>query len=77
MKREDYWRDEYEAAAKAYREQKDKFDRADSQRVAALASMNQAERELNRLFSLRFNTPGVTVSRPHHDGPVSKWKNPI
>lgn len=72
MKREDYWSDEYDAAAKNYREQKGKFDRADSERAAALASMNNAERELNRLFALRFNTPGVAVSRPHQPAPETK-----
>jgi hypothetical protein len=34
----------------------------DSERAIALAAMNNAERELNRLFALKFNTPGVTIS---------------
>lgn len=56
------WHDEYDKAAQEYHESRAKFKVADSERAAALATMNKAERELNRLFALRFNTPGVTVS---------------
>jgi hypothetical protein len=62
MDRETYWHDEYEAASTEYRKRKEQFDRVDSERAIALAAMNNAERELNRLFALKFNTPGVTVS---------------
>jgi len=62
MTRDEYWHDEYEKASKEYQESRVKFEAADSARAAAMATMNRSERELNRLFALRFNTPGVTVS---------------
>ena len=61
MTRDD-WHDEYEAASKAYRESRAQFEQADSARAVAMATMNRAEREINRLFALRFNTPGVSFS---------------
>ena len=62
MTRDEYWHDEYEKASKEYRESRAKFEEADNARAAAMATMNRAGRELNRLFALRFNTPGVTIS---------------
>jgi len=68
MTRDEYWHDEYEKASKEYQESRAKFEAADSARAAAMATMNRAERELNRLFALRFNTPGVTVTSPAREG---------
>ena len=65
MTRDEYWHDDYDRAAQAHHESRTRFKAADSARAVALADMNKAERELNRLFALRFNTPGVTVASQH------------
>lgn len=63
MDRAEYWHDEYEKAAAAYKEKRAAFIAADNVRAAAMAEMNRAEREMSRLWGLKFNPSPTLPSR--------------